>query len=201
MTGTYLGKRKVFNLEAGFITQQKATWTGDNVNQEFHAMNLWSVALYYDAPLNTTKGTAINAYAGFFHTGYGPGYLRYNGIMNPANGTTVAGAPGASFGNAFPMFGTGQVIYAQAGYLMRQDLLGEGNGTLMPYVTLQSARYDRLDKQMTVVDAGVNWLIKGHNSKISFDYQVRPTYSPQGADLVKDSGMKGQAVIQYQILF
>jgi len=44
------------------------------------------------------------------------------------------------------MFGTGNVIYAQAGYLLKKDLLGEGNGTLMPYVTLQSAKYDRLDK-------------------------------------------------------
>ncbi len=31
--------------------------------------------------------------------------------MNPANGTTIAGAPTNSFGNAFPMFGTGNVIY------------------------------------------------------------------------------------------
>src|SRR5688572_32089169 len=27
MTGTYLGKKKVFNLEAGFISQRKATWS------------------------------------------------------------------------------------------------------------------------------------------------------------------------------
>lgn len=200
MTGTYLGKRRVLNIEAGFITQQKATWTGSPGNESFHNMNLWSIAVFYDAPLNRSKGTAVNAYAGYFHTDYGPGYLRYNGIMNPANGNATAGAPAASFGNAFPMFGTGQVVYAQAGYLMRQDLLGE-NGTLMPYVTLQSAQYDRLNKPMTVFDAGINWLIKGHNSKISFDYQLRPTYSPQGTDLVKDDGMKGQAVVQYQVFF
>ena len=34
------------------------------------------------------------------------------------------------------MFGTGQVIYAQMGYLFKKDLLGEGNGTLMPYASL-----------------------------------------------------------------
>lgn len=200
MTGTYLGKRKVLNIEAGLITQKDATWTGDATNQEYHNMNLWSVALFYDAPINTEKGTAFNAYGGYFHTDYGPGYLRYNGIMNPANGTTVAGAPGGSFGNAFPMFATGNVIYAQAGYLMKKDLLGE-NGTLMPYATIQSAKYDRLDKQMTVYDIGVNWLIKGHNSKISVDYQLRPTYTPVGTDLVRDSGMKTQVTLQYQILF
>jgi hypothetical protein len=201
MTGTYLGKKKVLNLEGGFITQHDATWTGTTADHQYHNMNLWSVAMYYDAPLNTSTGTALNAYAGFFHTDYGPGYLRYNGIMNPANGSNVAGAPGSSFGNAFPMFGTGSVFYAQAGYLMKKDLLGEGNGTLMPYATLQSATYDRLDKPMNVFDVGVNWLIKGHNSKITLDYQSRPTYSPSGTDLILDGARKSQVVVQYQILF
>lgn len=201
MTGAYLGKKKILNLEAGFITQKNATWTGDIVDTEYHNLNLWSAALFYDAPVNAEKGTALNAYAGYFNLDYGPGYLRYNGIMNPTNGTSVAGAPGGSYGNSFPMFGTGNVMYAQVGYLLKKDLFGDGNGTLMPYATFQSAKFDRLDKQMNVFDVGMNWLIKGHNSKISLDYQVRPTYTPQGTDLVKDSGTKGQLTFQYQILF
>ncbi|HMJ71290.1 MAG TPA: hypothetical protein VK508_20480 [Cyclobacteriaceae bacterium] len=200
MAGSYLGKKKVLNIEAGIISQKDAMWTGDLVTQTYHNLSLWSVALFYDAPVNSEKGTAFNAYGGYFHTDYGPGYLRYNGQMNPTNGTTIAGAPGGSFGNAYPMFGTGNVIYAQAGYLMRRDLLGE-NGTLMPYATIQSANYDRLNKQMTVYAVGMNWLIKGNNSKITLDYQVRPTYSPVGTELIKDSGMRSQVVVQYQILF
>ncbi len=203
MTGTYLGKKKVLNLEAGFITQKNATWTGDGTvaGTQYHDMNLWSVALFYDAPLNKEKGTAFNAYAGYFHTDYGQGYLRYNNSMNPANGTTLIGTPTNSYGTAFPMFGTGNVIYAQAGYLLKKDLLGEGNGTLMPYVTLQSSRLDRLDKQMNVWDFGVNWLIKGHNAKLTLDYQIRPTYSPVGTDLIRDSSTKGQLIMQYQFFF
>ena len=90
MTGTYLGKKKVFNLEAGFISQRKATWssTDGGVTTDYHDMNLWSVALFYDAPLNVEKGTALSAYLGYFDMDYGPNYLRYNGIMNPANGIT-----------------------------------------------------------------------------------------------------------------
>ncbi|HEY5824421.1 MAG TPA: hypothetical protein VIT44_08655 [Cyclobacteriaceae bacterium] len=204
MTGTYLGKKKVLNLEAGFITQKNATVTGTAANDPdrlYYNMNLLSAALFYDTPLNTETGTAFNAYAGYYHTDYGKGYLRYNGIMNPASSNTTVGAPGASHGNAFPMFGTGDVIYAQVGYKFKDNLLGEGNGTLMPYATVQSAKYDRLDKQMNVYDVGVNWLIKGHTSKISLDYQLRPTYSPQGTDLIRDSGMKSQVVLQYQIFF
>lgn len=211
MTGTYLGKKKVLNLEAGFISQQNAVWTitdpnvvsGAN-NFTYHAMNLWSAAIFYDAPVNTEKGTAINFYGGYFHTDYGPGYLRYNGIMNPASGiaapATGTPQPGSQ-GNAFPMFGTGSVAYAQFGYLLKKDLLGEGNGTLMPYASVQSANYDRLDKQMTVFDLGLNWLIKGHSSKITLDYQNRPVYTPNGAELNMNSSRKGQVVMQYQIFF
>jgi hypothetical protein len=201
MTGAYLGKKKVLNLEAGFITQQKATWSRATALSDtvYHAMNLWSVALFYDAPINAEKGTAFNAYAGYYSTNYGSGYLRYNGIMNPANGVTGSYLAGSQ-GNAFPMFGTGSVIYAQAGYLLKKDLFGD-RGTLMPYATFQSADYARLDKRMNVYDVGLNWLIKGHNAKLSLDWQLRPTYVLQGTDLIRESGMKQQVALQYQIFF
>lgn len=198
MTGTYLGKKKILNLEAGFITQNKATWTQETAGADtvYHALNLWSAALFYDAPVNAEKGTALSAYAGYFSYDFGPGYLRYNGIMNSANGL-AAGHPAGSQGNAFPMFGTGSVIYLQAGYLMRKDLLGD-QGTLMPYVSLMSADFDRLSDRMNVINAGVNWLIKGHSSKLTLDYQLRPTYSTMGNELEK-KGNKSQLVLQYQI--
>jgi hypothetical protein len=202
MTGTYLGKKKVFNLEAGFITQKNATWSRESAASDtsFHSVNLWSVALYYDAPVNKEKGTALSAYAGYFDYQFGQGYLRYNGIMNPADGISIPGAPGGSQGNAFPMFGTGQVIYAQVGYLMKKDLFGEEHGTLMPYASLMSADYDRLSGRMNVLDLGVNWLMKGHSSKLTLDYQLRPVYEPQGNDLAKTTNAS-QVVLQYQIFF
>ncbi len=199
MTGTYLGKKKVLNLEAGFITQANATWTREGIDTTYHNMNLWSAALYYDTPLNAEKGTALNAYAGYFNYDFGPGYLRYNGIMNPAS--SVSGSfPVGSQGNGFPMFGTGKVWYAQLGYLMKKDLLGEGNGALMPYASLMTANYERLDKQMNVIDLGVNWLLKGHSSKFTLDFQTRPWYEQAGTDLIR-SGRKSQVVLQYQIFF
>jgi hypothetical protein len=203
MTGTYLGKKKILNLEAGFISQKNATWTrasGDlNADTVYHAMNLWSVAMFYDAPINAEKGTALSAYAGYFDYDFGPNYLRYNGIMNPANG--IKNGPAAnSQGNAFPMFGTGNIIYAQIGYLMKRDLLGSDHGTLMPYASIMYANYDRLEDPMAVWDVGVNWLIKGHTSKLSLDYQNRPYYKSGTEGLVKD-GTKGQVVLQYQVSF
>jgi hypothetical protein len=200
MTGTYLGKRKVFNLEAGFIRQRNAMWTGDGTTNTFHDMKLWSVAAYYDAPVNTEKGTAMSAYLGFFDYNFGPGYVRYNGIMNPASSDVTPGMPTGSQGNAFPMMGTGQIIYAQAGYLLRRDLFGEGKGTLMPYVSLTNANYERFDTNILVWDVGVNYFIKGHSSKLSLDYQHRPIFEPNGNDF-RHIGSRGQVVLQYQIFF
>lgn len=205
MTGTYLGKKKIFNLEGGFITQQNAMWhrgapeRGEAATDTvYQAMNLWSLAAYLDMPVNRAKGTALSAYVGYFHTNYGVNYLRYNGLMNPASGTTVA-LPGVSGtqGNAFPMFGTGRVWYSQIGYLLPQNLLN-GNGTLMPYASAQIADYQRLTKPMGVYNLGVNYLIRGHNSKVSLDYQNRPYYRASGTGLAP-AGRRGQLVLQYQV--
>jgi hypothetical protein len=205
MTGTYLGKKKILNLEGGFMTQKNATETGvtDNTGTVsgagFHNMTLWSAALYYDAPVVAANGSAISAYAGYFDLNYGPGYLRYNGIMNPAS--SIANGPaGGSQGNAFPMFATGKVIYAQAGFLLGNKTLGEGHGKLMPYASIMSGDYDRISRSMNVWSAGMNWLISGHMSKFSLDYQSRPVYrvGTDGNTLEQDT-RRGQVVLQYQI--
>ncbi|MBS1934373.1 MAG: hypothetical protein JST96_10275 [Bacteroidetes bacterium] len=203
MPGTYYGKKNVLNLEAGFISQKNATWYSKDSGRtvDYHLLNCWSVAIFYDAPLNKQTGTALNAYLGYFNYDYGHGYLRYVGVMNPADGLASANYIAGSQGNAFPMFGTGNIFYAQVGYLCRKDLFGNQVGTLMPYATLQTAMYDRLDKRMSVLDLGINWFVKNNTSKISFDYQNRPVYHLQNADLIRESGRKGQFVLQYQFFF
>ena len=99
------------------------------------------------------------------------------------------------------MFGTGDVWYGQLGYLMNKDLLGSNNGQLMPYVSLMSANYERLHDQMNVFNVGINWLIKGHTSKITFDYQNRPIFSTTTSGEILQTSSKGQFVLQYQIAF
>ena len=209
MTGTYLGKKSVFNLEAGFITQKNAMWrregnTGASTDTTYQDMNLWSVASFLDLPLNRRTGTAINAYLGYFHTDYGTNYLRFNGIMNPATGQAAGTAPGGlggTQGNAFPMFGTGSVVYTQFGYLMKQDLFGPGNGTLMPYVQAQIASYQRISQTLGIYNIGINYLNKGHNGKFTLDYQNRPYYQAavDAANRLAPTGRAGQLTLQYQV--
>jgi hypothetical protein len=204
MPGTYYGKKKILNLEGGFITQRQATWSSSDggVSAKYHTLKIWSVASFFDALLNKNRGTALNAYLGYFNTDFGPGYLRYVGVMNPADGPGASSTYfGGSHGNAFPMYGTGHVIYSQLGYLLKNDLLGKENGTLMPYASLQMASYDRLDKQMTVFNLGTNWFMKGNTSKLTFDYQNRPVYTLAGNNLIRKSSRRGQFVLQYQFFF
>lgn len=199
MTGTYLGKKKIFNLEAGVIYQPDATWHRNGPDTVFNDMLQWSAALYLDMPINREKGTAVSAYAGFFSLDYGKNYIRNNGIMNPANGVNANGVFNGA-GNAYPMFGTGNYIYAQAGYLFKRDLF-KNLGTLMPYVSAQSASLQKLNDNVLVMDVGVNWLINGHNGKLSLDYQNRPVFATQPNGDINEISRKGAVILQYQVSF
>lgn len=115
--------------------------------------------------------------------------------MNPANGSDGSTFNGP--GNAYPMFGTGNVVYAQGGIKLKDELLGK-HGTLMPYITMQSANYQRLADPVLVYDIGLNWLISGYNSKLSIDYQSRPVFEPGSSDnmiLTRRSSI----ILQYQV--
>jgi hypothetical protein len=201
MTGTYLGKRKVWNVAVGAISQPDATWragaAGDTL---FDNMLHWAVESYLDMPLDPEKGSAVSAYAGFFSTNYGKDYLRFNGIMNPANATAATdavGGSGSTYGNALPMFGTGRVVYLQAGWLLPR--IRGLRGQLMPYASATLARYDRLgDLPVRTWNAGINWLLAGHGAKLSLDLQNRPTFT-EGQGIAGKGPRRNQVVLQYQI--
>lgn len=197
MTGTYLGEKKILNLEAGAIYQKNASWRtnaiGDTV---YDNMLLWSVAAFLDMPIQNNK-YAVSAYAGYFSTDYGANYIRNNGIMNPANGSVDPTAFSGG-GNSYPMFGTGTSIYAQLGFRLPNDLFKE-NGTLLPYVSYRTSNYDRLKAPVNVWDAGVNWLINKHNAKLSLNYQLRTVFVQQANGDVTAGGNAGSAWLQYQV--
>lgn len=199
MTGTYLGKKKILNLEAGFIYQKNATWNLNNMDTVFNPLQQWSVAVFADMPVNKEKMTAFSSYIGYFNLDYGKNYIRSNGIMNPANGVgTNASFSGA--GNAYPMFGTGQYIYFQTGYKCRENLLKD-KGTLMPYLSVQYAQLQKLAAPVWIWDAGINWLINGHNGKLSVDYQSRPVFYAQTNGEITATGRKSAIIVQYQVFF
>ncbi|MCJ8165884.1 hypothetical protein MKJ04_13615 [Pontibacter sp. E15-1] len=199
MTGTYLGDRRILNLEGGMIYQRDATWhTNNGVNPVYENMTLWSVAAFADMPLQENK-YALSAYAGYFNTDYGKNYIRNNGLMNPANGNSDASAFNGA-GNAYPMFGTGETLYTQVGLRLPNELLGD-QGTLLPYASYRRSSYDRLEDPVNVYDAGINWLLSKHQSKLSLNYQVRPVYAQQANGDVTKASNASSAWLQYQVYF
>ncbi|WP_324671363.1 hypothetical protein [Hymenobacter sp. GOD-10R] len=205
--GTYLGKKRVFNLGAGFIVQPQATWTRDagQLDTTGHAMKQFAVDAFYDAPVSDAPDApSVSFYATAMHLDYGPRYLRYTAPMNPANGlaasTTnqILGA-GGTYGNAVPLYGTGNVLYAQAGYKLKDNLLG--TTTLMPYASYQYAHYQRLADNLHYYDVGVNWLLVGHTSKFTVSYQNRPVYLTQTNGDNRVSSRRSAVVMQYQVYF
>jgi hypothetical protein len=195
-TGTYLGTKRVFNIGAGFQYQPDAMWHLRSGNAVYTAMKNFAVDAYYDAPLSKS-GAAISAYAAFMHTDYGPGYIRNQATMNPGTGTTDATVLNR-WGNGYPAFGTGNLLYGQVGFKFKNDLIGKT--TLLPYASLQYASYDRLKDKMFFWDAGVNWLLSGHTSKITVAYQDRPIYRfiPGTSDATTGE-RKGALIVQYQV--
>ncbi len=197
MTGSYLGSKKIVNIAVGGIYQANAMWAkgiqGDTTYQD---MKHFAVESFVDMPINAAKHTAISAYLGYFNTNYGQNYLRYNGIMNPANGTNLTAAnsitgQGPTYGNAYPMFGTGHVVYAQIGYL--------NAARFMPYAAATLAKYDRLGNSSTATyNFGLNYYLQGNKAKLSLDLQNRPTYEVKQGEIVSGNRLNS-LTLQFQL--
>jgi hypothetical protein len=205
MSGTYLGSKRIWNIAAGAVYQKAATWglgTTDSgtTDTSYYDMIHLGIETFADMPLNREKGSAINAAGGYYLTNYGKNYLRYNGLMNPATGSS-GGNPvqSSAYGNSFPMFGTGQLVYAQIGILLPKQN-NQSTNRLMPYLSTQIADYEALQHHLsTVVDAGLNWLISKHRSKISVDFQNRPVFSTGSDGSVNSRARRNCVIVQYQI--
>ncbi len=197
--GSYLGKKRVFNLGAGFIAQKDAMWHLESgVDTVRSSLGLFAMDVFYDAPICEEKETAITFYASYSINDFGKNYVRNLGVMNPANGVNNQGSFNGA-GNAFPMIGTGTTFYTQAGYLLKSNLLGNW-GTLQPYAATQISNFDLLDDTMLMYEGGLNWLLEGHRTKLSLNYQSRPVFVPDQNGDYHSQGRKNMWVLQMQVL-
>jgi len=203
--GSYLGKKRVFNIGAGFVHQADAMRHEKETNQIVYTdMLLWSADAFLDYAIDREKQTALTVYACYSDYDFGPNYSRSLGVMNAVNASNAPTINKFSgYGNAFPMFGSGQIVYLQSAYLFKHDLL-KSLGTLQVYGDGMMAFYDVLNEPMLVWDAGFNWLIKGQQAKISLNYQSRPVFeynatNYSGSEL--KGGRKGMFVLQLQAGF
>jgi hypothetical protein len=177
LNGSYLGTKRVINVGAGMVYQPQAMWYLNSQHDTLRN-NLGAAAIdfFYDSPINKARGSALTAYFGLFSTHYGKNYLRNLGIMNPANGTLASQASFNGAGNAYPIFGTGNLAYTQIGYLIGHREGHANKVRFQPYVCYTYAKYAHLASPMTVSHAGVNVLLNAHNAKVSLDWENRPVY-------------------------
>ncbi|MGB3467060.1 MAG: porin [Cyclobacteriaceae bacterium] len=140
--GSYLGKKKVFNIGAGFFSHANGVVSPDG-NGGIQSENVFHLAIdaYYDAPIG--NGQAINAYAAFYNFNYGENYTL---------GTT---------------YGTGSSVYGQVGYLLSKF---SNKGRLMPYISYSVRDYEAFENPGNTFQVGANWFISGHNAKITIEY-------------------------------
>jgi len=178
--GTYLGSKRVFNLGAGFMHNPEGMWrmTGtalapDTVQED---ITLLGADAFLDLPLNKESGTAFTAYAVYYNYDFGRRNVRNIGILNPATGG------GSLRGNAFPLVGTGEIGYAELGYLLPRNVLGEKARLQLyaaySYGSLEGVRDSSGEKvPVKVLDVGANLLLEGHHAKLTLNYRHRPDFT------------------------
>jgi len=194
--GTYLGKKKVLNLGAGFYWHPDSMAYLDGGEKRKADTRLLGVDTFLDVPTGW-KGTAVTAYAGLVLHDFGPNYVRNIGISNPSEGL-AANVP-VSFngaGNAVPTVGTGMQIYGHMGFLFPD--MGRA-GQLQPYVAVRRAQLEALDDAVVVPNVGLNWFIVGHHGKLTLDYRSRPVFSAQTQGKPVETDRKSELTLQAQI--
>ena len=196
--GTYLGKKRIFNIGVGGYFSPNATASLTNGMLDSHDILLLSADTFLDIPIGPANG-ALTAYFVYSHFDYGPNYLRNVGALNPSS-TLVAGTTGSinGPGNGVPILGTGNLYFIQAGYLLPDVLPGF---RLQPYASLGAYDFERLADAVLLPDAGVNIMPSGHHFKFTANYRSRPIYEnvPEGRPRVTQR--KNEVTVQVQVLF
>ena len=153
--------------------------------------------LYVEWPVFENTADAFTAYIGYFNYNFGPGYLRNVGANNPATGLLLEEASFNGTGAAFPMIGTGQVLFWQTGYLL-PEAATLWSARLQPNVSVEYAWYDRLSDPMLVYELAFNLLFDGHSSKLTLGAQNRPIFRTRESGVYQTDRM-WMAVLQYQV--
>ncbi|OXA70663.1 hypothetical protein B0A67_14745 [Flavobacterium aquidurense] len=197
--GTYLGTKKVFNIALGYMTQAKAMWhLTPDATVAYYDMKVLGFDVFYDSPINA-KGAALTAYAAFNNNNYGKNYIQSVNTPNPAIGdNTLINGSGAGFIGV----GTGNIYYAQLGYLFGKSDNEAKKGRFQPYAATQIADLEALDTPMTMYELGVNYYTTGTlGPKFSLNYQNRAVYDKTLIGAYKQSDRLGMVVLQCQVSF
>lgn len=159
--GTYLGRKSVFNIGAGWNHQKNVSSSIDtDGNTVTHDLNIFGGDIFFDSPMGSG---ALTAYASAYYADFGPNVVRNIGISSV-------------FGTGFPTTGTGLVALLEAGYAIPVGFLTD-EAMLQPYYRVQLGVFDALDDVSPVIEAGFNYFLHGHHAKFTLHYRARPVHT------------------------
>lgn len=147
--GSYLGKKKVLSVGAGFYQHSNGSVIGtdplDATQFEGEDVLIFAADAFMELPIGDNN-QSITAYASYQNNNYGTNYQLGGGSLD--------------------VF-TGSVLYAQAGYLLPNT----GAWGWQPYVTFAQKSITNGDASVTDFGVGINSLVTGHNAKLSLEYR------------------------------
>ena len=196
--GTYLGRKKVLSIGIGAEYLNDGLSSLQNGAEKTHDMKLFAVDAFLDLPISHLENTVLTAYLGFFNYDFGPNYLRNTGVNNPILevDTSLSSLNGA--GNGYPVVGSGNSLFFQTGYLLPKFRRKKSLGQFQPYISIQYSSFEQLDDPMLYFDIGLNWLLKGHLSKFSLNFQNRPIFAESNQNIERIT-RKSTIILQYLI--
>jgi hypothetical protein len=138
------------------------------------------------------------------NTGAGPYVKNADGTAATFDATT---ASIDGYGNARSLTGTGNIAMIEAGLMLPKNIFGEGIGNLcrfQPYAMLTSKQLDWLtvngfDGRTGSWDAGMNFLMDGHHSKLTVQWSQRPVVSRATDGTLSKTANRGELIIQAQV--
>ncbi len=223
MTMNNLGRAKMLNVGAGFYYHPEAMLV--EAEKDLSTVDPWIAALliasgnsdklpnyadYFPSQISdiflaavdvfldipTKNNGAITSYLGYYYNFFGPSYLRSMGKMNVSKMNPALALP-QGIGNSEWEVGTGHIVRSEFGYM----LPGQGlKNRFQPYCALTFKKFEALDEASVQFDAGINWLMYGHNLKWTLQYSSRPIYTEVEEQQLWTSS-KGQIILQTQIYF
>ncbi len=169
-----------------------------NVDTTVTAMRHFAVDSFLELPIGPEgdERSSFTAHAVHYWFDYGPNYVRNAGTMNLASAPTQPGSQPQAFngaGNSYPTWGTGRVFHIQAGYMFPRAWT-RNFGQFQPYVSYSRADFARLNQGYNLMEGGVNWLLAGHNAKITMHYRARPIYSAATSEVPGQENLGGMRI-------
>ena len=188
VAGCYLGKKRMFNIGAGFYYHPNSTQSiGDNGDTVSHNKLHLAVDIFLDLPV--ANGGALTIYTCAYKYNYGPKYNLSGGTANVYSPISPAGA-----GVSEPGFGTGNAISTQVAWLFPK-VFGK-TGKIQLYYEGDYRFYKAYNDPALHHNFGINYFILGHQLKFTLQEELRP-YMKNGS---LDSN-KALTILKSQVYF